>query len=1026
MEKLLLPLCLLLACTFPLVGQSPDYWQQRVDYRIEASLDDSLHLLSGHIDIHYHNNSPDTLREIWMHLWANAFSKPETAFGRQKLRSGDTRFYFATPEQRGGYSDLDFKVNALPATWQLEKEDPDIARLTLPEPLPPGQSVHISTPFTLKIPDSFSRLGHVGTSYQMTQWYPKPAVYDRKGWHPMPYLDMGEFYSEFGDFDVRITLPENYVVGATGVLQNEHERQWLLEKDRQTRRYLEKGFPTGTDFPPSAKRFKTLHYVAKDVHDFAWFADKRFHVLRGEVTLPSGRSVETWTMFTNEQANLWSRSLDFINRAVLAYSKWVGEYPWPQATAVQSALSAGAGMEYPMITVIGRASSVKDLDQVIAHEVGHNWFYGILATNERDHAWMDEGINSFYEYRYTVENWGDRVVEVLPAFLARSSDADLYEMAYLYQARRKRDQAPETTSDAFSPINYGLASYIKTGSALRHLEGYLGRRAFDQAMQTYYRRWQFRHPYPEDLLAVLEESTGKSLGWLFDGYLASNAPFDYAITNARNDQEHWELTLCNRGEIAGPVPVVGLRPDGADTVWYEGFKGCQQVSFPAGNFEQFIIDPAHVTLDIYRKNNHYRPHKLLPRMEPLKLRLAGVLEDSRYTTLNFFPLLGANAYDGAMFGLLYHNGMIPARHFNIRLAGFYGRRSGYTPYMASVEYRHFPKNGKWQELALGVSTKSFSKNFLDNLRTVDGTTSVYQQYRRLMPYLRAEWKRSPTSTLSQTFLLRSLAIANENIRFEQDSTGAHFTGSTFETQWIHELAWSLGNERALNPWRLTVSVEQSQFDDSFGQRQHYVRTSLEWLSAYTYDQNRKLNFRLFVGAFAYNSLRNRGFIGPSAFNLTAQGFNDYHYDEFFFGRSKFEGLLSQQISQREGGMKVALGSTFSEGRSNDFIVAINLWSDLPQDLPGKLPIRPYFDIGYYSDKRPISAGLNFADQLWWQGGFSLGNRQGTLALYFPVVSSRNVNDLYDGSGRNTFWKRIVFTLDLRVLNPWHLVENLRF
>lgn len=1019
-------LCVLSVITLvgnQLPAQTDGYWQQRVDYRIEVTLDDSLHTLTGHIEIDYHNNSPDTLREIWMHLWANAFSRHETAFDRQKRRTGDTRFYFATPEQRGGYSGLDFRVNGQPTSWQLQKQDPDIARLTLPQPLLPGQSVRISTPFTLKIPDSFSRLGHVGTSYQMTQWYPKPAVYDRKGWHPMPYLDMGEFYSEFGSFDVRITLPANYVVGATGVLQNPDERQWLLEKDRQTRKLMEaRGFPSDNDFPPSASLRKTLHYTADDVHDFAWFADKRFHVLHGEVTLPSGRTVETWTMFTNEQAELWRHSIEYVNRAVAAYSEWVGEYPWPHATAVQSALSAGAGMEYPMITVIGKASAAKDLDQVIAHEVGHNWFYGILATNERDHPWMDEGINTFYEYRYTTAFWGARVVEAIPRFLTRSSDADFYEIAYLYNARRRLDQAPETTSDAFAPLNYGLASYIKTGLAFRHLEGWLGRQAFDEAMQAYYRQWQFRHPYPEDLQAALEKHTGRSLGWLFDGYIGSNAHYDYAINGAKHQGDHWSLTLCNCGEIPAPVPVVGVRPGGADTVWYDGFEGCKQVSFPAGDFEQFAIDPAHLTLDVQRKNNYYRPNKLLPRTEPLKPRLAGFFENSRYTTLNFFPLLGANKYDGTMVGLLFHNGLLPPRHFNIRFAGLYGLKSGYTPYLGRVEYRHFPKNEKWQELSFGITAKSFTNDYRQGLNFPGGIASEYLRYRRIAPYLYAQRKPSPTSSLLQRIHFTSIAVSNETLLFDENNPGV-VKGTSFKTQWIHRLSLSLCQCEQGDFWSLALGLEQSTFDFFDGQH-HYLRTWLEGRRDFEFDYKREFSVRFYIGAFIDNSLRRRGIIGPAAFNLTAQGFNDYSYDDFYFGRNESEGLLSQQIALREGGMKVALGSPFSEGRSNDFIIALNLWSDLPHDLPGKLPIRPYFDIGYYSDKRPISSGLDFSDQLWWQGGFSISNRNRSLAVFFPVISSRNVKDLYDSSGRNTFWKRITFTIDLTRADPWWRVEHL--
>ena len=196
-----------------------NYFQQEVNYKIDVQLDDEEHLLQGTIEIEYINNSPDELTEIYMHLWPNAYSTKETAFAQQELQNRSTKFYYAKKKDLGGLSKLDFMVDGSTIKWELDEKHPDIALLQLEEALPSGSRIVISTPFTLDIPASFSRLGHVKQSYQMTQWYPKPAVYDRKGWHPMPYLDQGEFFSEFGSFDVSISLPDNYVVGATGVLQ---------------------------------------------------------------------------------------------------------------------------------------------------------------------------------------------------------------------------------------------------------------------------------------------------------------------------------------------------------------------------------------------------------------------------------------------------------------------------------------------------------------------------------------------------------------------------------------------------------------------------------------------------------------------------------------------------------------------------------------------------------------------------------------------------------------------------------------
>lgn len=562
------------------------------------------------------------MNRIYMHCWANAFSRANTAYGEQELRTGSTRFYFSDSKDKGYYEGLDFTIDQKPAAWSFNPADPDIALITLDEPLETGRTVRIHTPFILHIPASFSRLGHVGDSFQMTQWYPKPAVLDRKGWHPMPYLDMGEFYADFGNFDVKITLPENYVVGATGTLMTESEKEFLQRKVRETEQLKEEDLQEDDPFPSSSTQMKTLHFIAENVHDFAWFADKRFHVLQEEAVLASGKVVDCWAMFTDEEADIWKKGAFYVKRAVEFYSEQVGEYPWPQATAVHSALSAGGGMEYPMITVIGNSSNAEALDDVITHEVGHNWFYGILASNERDHPWMDEGINTYYEYRYMEQYYGHRVSMDIPSFLTNHSDMDLYELGYLFNARRNLDQAPDLHSDQFTAVNYGTNVYVKTGSVLEHLEQYLGQDVFDRMMKTYYQTWKFRHPYPEDFRKIAETETGKNLSWFFDGYLYSTKKLDYALTGFDRNDQGFVLKIRNKGEIAAPFPVSGMK-DGqvVATQWFEGFEGERSVLFPDGTYDSWIVDEGHVTLDINRRNNNFRT-KGPGRMEPPRSKLS--------------------------------------------------------------------------------------------------------------------------------------------------------------------------------------------------------------------------------------------------------------------------------------------------------------------------------------------------------------------------------------------------------------------
>ena len=518
-----------------LLAQS--YFQQRADIKMSVRLNDTLHQLQGDWQLTYTNNSPDTLHYIYMHLWPNAYRNNRTALAQQLLATGKKDWYFAPNSQRGYIDQIAFADPQGALRWEYDSTHIDIAKVHLRSPLLPKQSIELQTPFLLQFPQTISRLGHVDQSYQVTQWYPKPAVYDRKGWHPMPYLDQGEFYSEFGNFDVSITLPQNYVVGASGDLQTPSEQRWLdslAEVGARANHVYNSLLPD--TFPPSATTTKTIRYTLSNVHDFAWFADKRFYVMKDSVQLASKRYVTVYAMFSHTEANLWKDATSYLKRSVRYYSDVVGEYPYNVATALQSALSAGGGMEYPTITVIGKSGSAKSLDEVIAHEIGHNWFYGILASNERIHPWMDEGWNSYVESRYMEKYYDDR-------------DKTGY-LAFLLQARRGQEQPVQTESEAATSLNYYITAYAKPTLLFRHAERYLGTTRMDSILHEYFDTWKFKHPYPEDLQAIFERRTGESWAWLFDECIGTAKRVDYAIKKYKFQDQTATITIANKGESA--------------------------------------------------------------------------------------------------------------------------------------------------------------------------------------------------------------------------------------------------------------------------------------------------------------------------------------------------------------------------------------------------------------------------------------------------------------------------------------------
>jgi hypothetical protein len=994
-------------------AQKP-YFQQQVDYTIDVTLNDQNHTVAGNIKMVYTNNSPDELPFIYIHLWPNAFKNTSTAFAKQQVRTGSTRFFFSEENNRGWIHNMDFVVDSQKATFKPDLQHEDIGILNLNKPLKSGQTITITTPFEVKIPASYSRLGHVGQSYQMTQWFPKPAVYDREGWHPMPYLDMGEFYSEFGSFDVSITLPENYIVGATGTLQTPSEEAFLEEQTIATNMYFDtlKNPATGyarEAFPASSEKLKTIRYTAENVHDFAWFADKRFKVRKSEVELASGKMVDSWVMFTKTNEAYWKDAVDYVNRSVRFYSDQVGEYPYPQATAVQSALSAGGGMEYPMITVIGRTGSAKSLDEVITHEVGHNWFYGILASNERDHAWMDEGLNSFYEARYMTEYYGrSDYYDYIPEFLMKGTDMDLFELAYAFFRRKGKSQPCDTHSDEMYAPNYLIGAYLKPPIILTYLQQFVGLEKFDKAMQAYYAQWKFKHPQPEDFEQAMEASIGQQLDWIFKDMFLTDKYIDYAITGSKAKGTDYEISVKNKGGIAGPFTISGKKDSTVvKTQWYEGFEGKQTLNFPKGDYDLLVVDEMRSMPDLYRKNNNLKTSGLLKKIEPLQLKFLAGAENSKRSTLFYLPLPAYNAYDGFMLGSAFYNKGLLSKKLEFHVLPLFGFKSKSLAGVGDIRYNFLPEK-IFRKISLGVNVRRFHYFTNENL-------DYNLAYNRYMPYIDFTFGTDLAKPVLSLLNLSATMLEQDEALFNPNS-GEFIGVSSPKTSYFMRAVYDFHNKRVINPNSFQIGLEWNE-TEFFFERPRHLKAWMEVNAAYTYANKKTVDIRIFAGAFLQNE--QSGVFPPTvdAFNLSAQGFNDYRFEDFYFGRNENNGLWANQIGGGEGGMKLPIGSAFSIGRSGSYIAAINLRADLPKDLPGKIPLKPYFDIGYYHSESSLLDEHN----ILWSGGVLLELLGGRAEVYFPIISSEEIQDRF--KERGNYFSRIGFKLDLKNSKPWDLLED---
>ncbi|WP_231490430.1 M1 family metallopeptidase [Pedobacter sp. Leaf170] len=504
--------------TFSIFAQQ-NYFQQHLTYNIDVSLNDKEKSLKGFETIVYKNNSPSNLDFIWFHIWPNAYKNESTALFQQ-IKTDTSRKEKLKNVTYGSIDGLNFKVGGKTAKTEAHPNPQyiDVIKVLLPEPLKPGDSVTISTDFNVKLPNYFSRSGFADTQFIITQWYPKPAVFDKDGWHEFPYLDMGEFYSEYADYKVNITLSSSYVVGATGVLENADELK--AYKTIGAKNTANRGNKPELYKNDGKSETKKLTYSIKNVPDFAWFADKDLVVQYDTVQLASGKVVDAFSFYHNKKNTLWVNSIDYIKDATKKYSKWVGEYEYPTVQAIEGPKNnASGGMEYPTITLITSPDAKKEtLDGVITHEVGHNWFMSMLGSNERMHTWQDEGFNTFYQFRYEAEKYRSNSIfgDVIPANV-KELPADKFQASiYGALANVPMESAIETPAADFKTSEeYGLISYAKTALWLYILEAEIGQEKFDKAFQAYFSEWKNKHPTPADFKASFEKSLGVNLDRYF-------------------------------------------------------------------------------------------------------------------------------------------------------------------------------------------------------------------------------------------------------------------------------------------------------------------------------------------------------------------------------------------------------------------------------------------------------------------------------------------------------------------------------
>jgi len=593
----------------------PKYWQQRADYDLHGTLDTAAKALRGEMTLRYSNNSPDTLRFVWFQVEQNAFKNgslnsyvfpAESRFGARNFEGGDfiDRFNQVAGAAKAGAA----KGAGVPLKTRVEGT---VMKVDLATPLPPGQTTTFDVAWHFNVPEhGADRMGRDGALYELAQWYPRVCVFDDlRGWNTEPYLGQGEFYLEYGDYNLSVTVPAGYIVAATGMLQNAAEVLTPTEISRLAQAaksetpvhiITQDELKSGAARPKTAAGMVTWRFAAHSVRDAVWAASPDYMW-----DASSWQGHMAFAYYRPSAIEPWKDAADMSRMSINEYSERWFQYPYPQISAVEGPIS---GMEYPMLAMEDRNPEKYSLYNVITHEIGHMWYPMIVGSNERMHMWQDEGFNTFINYFSEARRFPEK-----GSYDERVAHDRREVEAYM---QHNVDIPLEVQPDRIEPQLLGENAYVKTAVGLALLrDEILGPAAFDDAFREYTRRWAFKHPSPADFYRTMENVSGRRLDWFFRQWFIENPHFDVAVDSVRQKQvgdiDSVQVFYGNHARGVLPLHARFTFSDGStenfdypaeiwstDEVNYDRLYG-----FKGKKITKIELDPDKRSVDTDRSNN---------------------------------------------------------------------------------------------------------------------------------------------------------------------------------------------------------------------------------------------------------------------------------------------------------------------------------------------------------------------------------------------------------------------------------------
>ncbi|WP_281297881.1 M1 family metallopeptidase [Flavobacterium limnophilum] len=605
-----------------LIAQNPTYWQQHANYKMEVVMDVKNYQYKGTQELVYTNNSADTLKRVFYHLFNNAFQPGSEMDARlQSIKDPDKRMVDTLKvdgkaivvsriknlktNEIGCLNISNFKQDGIIAQTKVAGT---ILEVTLAQPILPHSKTTFTLDFDGQVPVQIRRSGRnnaEGVEFSMAQWYPKIAEFDFEGWHADPYIGR-EFHGVWGDFDVKITIDKDYTLGGTGYLQNKNEIGHGYQ-DQGIKVVLPKGTKT-----------LTWHFVAPMVHDFTWAADKEYlhEVVKGP------NNVDLHFLYKNNPKIIdnWKALQPKMIAVMDFFNKTVGDYPYQQYSFIQG---GDGGMEYAMCTLMLGDKKFEEILGTAAHELGHSWFQHILASNESKHPWMDEGFTSYIE---------DLAMNKISEKKKENPFENTYKI-YTKLVESGKEQSLSTHGDRYDENkSYSIASYYKGSIFLAQMEYLIGKQNVSKTLKKYFQEFKFKHPTPNDIKRTAERISGANLDWYLTDWTQTTNTIDYGIAAVKENGEKSTLSLERIGRMPMPIDVLVEYIDGTKESFYIPLRMMNfekenpnpaikrtilsdwtwanpnyEFSIPKNKtfIKKITIDPSNLMADVKKENNVY-------------------------------------------------------------------------------------------------------------------------------------------------------------------------------------------------------------------------------------------------------------------------------------------------------------------------------------------------------------------------------------------------------------------------------------